>query len=222
MGTRFGKQIVRITESSAFAKTTRRFAPKEGSTGAGNPFRRASGAVRFNDRHSAGLEVSYFRNLPGGSETHNRLQKQDKASSTRIASHFLQNQQGYGLGISANYIFKMDTTGSLFKLLLDYYRRDNDDPTDYFSRYTGSQAFDTTYRGDIHTVNDLYAATAAFEIALGSGFETPYRGQVHAEPDEHRYLYEFLRDDAWHRIDRQSNLNRYSENIRALYARFFD
>ena len=105
----------------------------------------------------------------------------------------------------------MDTTGSLFKLLLDYYRRDNDDPTDYFSRYTGSQAFDTTYRGDIHTVNDLYAATAAFEIALGPVSKLRTGAKYTLNRMNTAILYEFLRDDAWHRIDRQSNLNRYSK-----------
>lgn len=43
MGTWFSKQIIRITESVRHSgKTTRRFAPKAGSTGTGNPFRRAS------------------------------------------------------------------------------------------------------------------------------------------------------------------------------------
>ena len=221
MGTWFGKQIVRITESSAFEQNDASIRSESRLDGRWKSVSPRIGALyEFNDRHSAGLEVSYFRNLPGGSETHNRLQKQDKADSTRIASHFLQNQQGYGLGISANYIFKMDTTGSLFKLLLDYYRRDNDDPTDYFSRYTGSQAFDTTYRGDIHTVNDLYAATAAFEIALGPVSKLRTGAKYTLNRMNTAILYEFLRDDAWHRIDRQSNLNRYSENIGALYADF--
>ena len=221
MGTWFSKQIIRITESSAFGQNDASIRSESRLDGHWKSVSPRIGALyEFNDRHSAGLEISYFRNLPGGSETHNRLQKQDKADSTRIASHFLQNQQGYGLGISANYIFKMDTTGSLFKLLLDYYRRDNDDPTDYFSRYTGSQAFDTTYRGDIHTVNDLYAATAAFEIALGPVSKLRTGAKYTLNRMNTAILYEFLRDDAWHRIDRQSNLNRYSENIGALYADF--
>ncbi|VDR34779.1 Uncharacterised protein [Alistipes sp. cv1] len=221
MGTWFSKQIIRITESSAFGQNDASIRSESRLDGRWKSVSPRIGALyEFNDRHSAGLEVSYFRNLPGGLETHNRLQKQDKADSTRIASHFLQNQQEYGLGISANYIFKMDTTGSLFKLLLDYYRRDNDDPTDYFSRYTGSQAFDTTYRGDIHTVNDLYAATAAFEIALGPVSKLRTGAKYTLNRMNTAILYEFLRDDAWHRIDRQSNLNRYSENIGALYADF--
>ena len=106
-------QIVRTTESSAFEQDDCVDSlPKARLDGRWKSVSPRIGALyEFNDRHSAGLEVSYFRNLPGGSETHNRLQKQDKADSTRIASHFLQNQQGYGLGISANYIFKMGTTG---------------------------------------------------------------------------------------------------------------
>lgn len=221
LGTWFGRQLVRIAESSVFEQngaSIRSQSELDSRWKSVSP--RVGALYEFNGRHSAGVEVNYYRNPPTLSETNNRLRRLERKDSTQIVSRFLGNQQGYGLGISANYLFKIDTTGSLFKLLFDYYRRDNDALTDYFSRYAGAQAFDTTYRGDIRTVNDLYSATVAVEIAFSSASKLRTGAKYTLNRMNNDMLYEFLRDDAWHRIDRLSNLNQYSENIGALYADF--
>ena len=65
-----------------------------------------------------------------------------------------------------SYTHLLDTLGSTFKLLLDYNRRNGDDHSDYHSLYSGFRNLDSTYRSDIITLNNIYSATADFDIAL--------------------------------------------------------
>ena len=50
---------------------------------------------------------------------------------------------------SANYMLQLDSEGSLFKVLLDYYHKETDDNQNYFSRFQGFQNFDTVYRSNM-------------------------------------------------------------------------
>lgn len=188
MGTWFGKQIVRITESSAFEQNDASIRSESRLDGRWKSVSPRIGALyEFNDRHSAGLEVSYFRNLPGGSETHNRLQKQDKADSTRIASLFSAKPTGIRPGDFGELYFQNG-----------YHR---------FAVQTVAGLLPARQRRSDRLLQPLYRVAGVrhhlpgrhpygqrplcghrrFRNRARSGFETPYRGQVHAEPDEHRY-----------------------------------
>ena len=222
MGTWFGKQIVRITESSAFEQNDASIRSESRLDGRWKSVSPRIGALyEFNDRHSAGLEVSYFRNLPGGSETHNRLQKQDKADSTRIASHFLQNQQGYGLGFRRTIFSKWIppvrcsnccwiTTGA------------TDDPTDYFQPLYRVAGVRHHLPGRHPYGQRPLCGHRRFRNRARSVSKLRTGAKYTLNRMNTAILYEFLRDDAWHRIDRQSNLNRYSGKHRGAVRRFFD
>ena len=71
------------------------------------------------------------------------------------------------LSVSGNYFLKLDTVGSMFKLLFDYNNYHNNNDNDYNSEYTGFMNFDTIYRNFIRNFSDLYTVNADFDIQVG-------------------------------------------------------
>lgn len=195
-----------------------------GSSGTGrfswsNAMGRVGATYEFNDRHSAGIEVNYDHNWMG-MNMRGSVREKTGSAVTDVASLFDQQQSRGNASVSANYVVRLDTAGSQFKLLLDYYRSLNLSPSDYFSRYTGDRAFDSTYRSDINTLNSIYSATGAFEIALGARSKLRAGAKYTLNRMDNDTRYEYRHGSAWHGIASRTFENRYSENIGALYADF--
>lgn len=121
---------------------------------------------------------------------------------------------------SANYMLQLDSEGSLFKVLLDYYHKETDDNQNYFSRFQGFQNFDTVYRSNMFTRNDMYAISTDFNFKL-KGNATLTTGLKYARNDmENQIAYEYENSDRWHNLDLYSSENKYTEDIAAVYASF--
>ena len=139
---------------------------------------------------------------------------------TGVQSLYLSDNLNYRISVSGNYILNLDTLGSTFKLLLDYNRRNGDDHSDYHSLYSGFRNLDSTYRSDIITLNNIYSATADFDIALSKVSKLTTGIKYTNNGMDNSTLYEYLKNESWHEIGALTNLNKYNENISALYAKF--
>lgn len=173
----------------------------------------------INDKQSVGAEFNmtenpYHNNTDGTAlaiENGNSLTSQSLSRSTTDYSL---------MSFTANYSLKLDTLGSTFKLLLDYNRRNGDDHSDYHSLYSGFRNLDSTYRSDIITLNNIYSATADFDIALSKVSKLTTGIKYTNNGMDNSTLYEYLKNESWHEIGALTNLNKYNENISALYAKF--
>ena len=180
---------------------------------------RVGGVYDIDDRQSVGLEVNYTHS-PSTGNNRNDLTMQSGDEVTDVQSLYLSDNLNYRISVSGNYILNLDTLGSTFKLLLDYNRRNGDDHSDYHSLYSGFRDFDSTYRSDIITLNNIYSATADFDIALSKVSKLTTGIKYTNNGMDNSTLYEYMKDESWHEIGALTNLNKYNENISALYAKF--
>ena len=180
---------------------------------------RVGGVYDIDDRQSVGLEVNYTHS-PSTGNNRNDLTMQSGDEVTDVQSLYLSDNLNYRISVSGNYILNLDTLGSTFKLLLDYNRRNGDDHSDYHSLYSGFRNLDSTYRSDIITLNNIYSATADFDIALSKVSKLTTGIKYTNNGMDNSTLYEYLKNESWHEIGALTNLNKYNENISALYAKF--
>lgn len=125
-------------------------------------------------------------------------------------------------GLSGNYILNLDTVGSSFKLLADYYRTNNNERDNYNTEYIGLQNNDSTYINSTITQNTMYSVTANFDFVLDKNTTVKTGGKYTHNEMYNDLSYDFLgsNDQQWHNIPSQSSINQYMENIGALYINF--
>ncbi|SUE34621.1 TonB-dependent receptor [Rikenella microfusus] len=177
------------------------------------------GTYDISDRQSLGLEVNYASN--SRDNTHNNFTEQTDPQSgvTDVRSLYLGVAATDRVGVSGNYFWTLDDRGSLFKLLLDYNYRKVGDNTNYNSIFSGQQNYDTVYRSRYFTTNHLYSVSADFDLPLGerSKLSTGAKYNYNLMDNTTDYSYE---RGGWHEIDNLSSMNRYAENIGALYVNY--
>ena len=71
-----------------------------------------------------------------------------------------------------------------------------------------------------NTLNNIYSATADFDIALSKVSKLTTGIKYTNNGMDNSTLYEYLKNESWHEIGALTNLNKYNENISALYAKF--
>ena len=155
---------------------------------------RVGGVYDIDDRQSVGLEVNYTHS-PSTGNNRNDLTMQSGDEVTDVQSLYLSDNLNYRISVSGNYILNLDTLGSTFKLLLDYNRRNGDDHSDYHSLYSGFRNLDSTYRSDIITLNNIYSATADFDIALSKVSKLTTGIKYTNNGMDNSTLYEYLKNE---------------------------
>ncbi len=180
---------------------------------------RIGGVYDITPTQSVGLEVNYS-NYPNQSSTDGAMTINNNGNITNIASKYGFLTSNQRVSVSANYFRNLDTLGSIFKLMFNYNNSQKDDYNDYNSTYTGFMTFDTTYRSDVGTGNNLYTVNADFNIQVGkvskisTGLKYSYNGMKYDR------LYEYFKNDLWQSISDLSGNDRYTENISAVYFRY--
>lgn len=177
------------------------------------------GAIyEINDRHSVGAELSYFRMKESGTtQTHSLM---ESGTVFETDSRFRPTSVVDGYEGTFNYIWKIDTLGSQFKVLGDYARREATSRNDNFSRMLseGLPAVDSTYRD--HTDNSF--EVAALTLALDKKFSPKWSLQAGAKYTRNHTcnnsLYQYLKGEEWVRNDEQSLSIDYTEHIAAAYG----
>lgn len=168
-------------------------------------------------RNSIGAEINYLLlDDKTGIDTRTELRN---GSAVRTDSRYDNRSRKQHLDVRLNYMRKIDTLGSTFKILADYTVRDNDIRDDNRSRITDSGLWtDSLFRDDTKSRYDVTALTVALDRKLSkrwavqAGVKYMYNGM------RNDALYEYLRNDAWMRNDTQSYTYDYTEHIGAAYS----
>lgn len=170
-------------------------------------------------RHSIGAEFSFLHmNEENENPTATDL---IAGTTTRTASDYNGSNRATGFEGTFNYIWKIDTLGSTFKLLGDYAHRTTRIRSDNFSRITApapAPVIDSSYRD--HTLSKY--CVAALTLALEKNFSPRWSlktGMKYTRNDmRNDARYEYRRDDRWAPDDNQSFAINYTEHIAAAYG----
>lgn len=173
----------------------------------------------LSDRHSIGAEFSYYHSgEPQETRTSSRM---TGAQTTSTESRYLGRDRSNSYNATFNYIWKIDTLGSTFKVLGDYLRRRTLAGNDNASRITPpapAPAIDSLYRNATRSTYDVAALTLALEKRFSPRWGLKAGAKYTCNDMRNDALYEWLRGEEWLRNDAQSFSYDYVEHIAALYG----
>ncbi len=181
---------------------------------------RTGGIYDINDKHSVGVEANLNGFIPGGGESMNAEENTGPGGYRQdILSHYDQKSLYRTWGVSANYVAKLDTVGSTFKLLLDYVNTTPRNTGDYYNLYdTNGVEKDSVYRSLSQSWNNLYSVTGDFNIQAGKSGKVK-AGFKYMFSDIDSYQgYDYRRNNEWKKIDDRTHTTLYKEHIPALYG----
>lgn len=185
-----------------------------------NPTLRIGTIYDFNDKHSVGVEANLMGFFPYKSHQDQRIVNKgsldNSISNTRMEGYSKYKRWN----ISGNYIAKLDTVGSVFKLLLDYAQVRPYSANTYDSRRTGDFPHDSLYHYYVQGTQNLYSVTGDFDIKVGPSGRIKTGLKYSLSDVKSDQMYEYFKNDLWHGIDELNYENIYRENIGALYASY--
>lgn len=174
----------------------------------------------INAKHSVGIEANLRGFFPGESTSDIYTKDLVNGKTTYIDGSNNSHWKRKNLNLTANYIAKLDTVGSTFKLLFDYYRQRGRDWGNMSSQYTGFLTKDSITDNRSNNLNSLYSVTGDFEIKAGkstrikTGLKYSYRDVNSAN------AWNYYENDVAFPIPDQTFVNGYTENIAALYGSY--
>ncbi|MCL1937488.1 MAG: TonB-dependent receptor family protein [Candidatus Azobacteroides sp.] len=184
---------------------------------------RMGGIYDISDKQSVGLEVNYSGFLDKNKNYATSIDITD-GNQTDVASIYNGKMTIDNYSASVNYLLRLDSLGSMFKALLDYFHNKSDNRQNYNSDYSGIVKFDSIYRSNQLTTNNTYAVTVDWShhfnniTALNVG--TKYAHNEMNNSTLFEYQQEYQQSIIWNEIDWLSNVNSYTENISAVYGLF--
>ena len=173
----------------------------------------------INDRHSLGAELSYLH-LGSGSNTETTTGMMTRGN-TNTASRYAGSSYLNGYEGTFNYVWKIDTLGSTFKVLGDYTHRNTVDRNNNRSRLTGTElpaAIDSLYRDRTHSIYNVAALTLALEKKFSPRWSLKAGAKYTRNEMRNNALYEYLHGESWLRNEAQSFEINYTEHIAAAYG----
>lgn len=176
------------------------------------------GVYEFNKRHSIGGEIDYFRiDEPQFTDSWSHMATEGAAttSDSRYDGGTTRDQYSATL----NYILKLDTLGSTFKVLADYTHRDEKNYNDMHTLTTIlADQRDSVYRNRTTSRYDIAALTLALEKNFSQKWQLKAGAKYTRNDMYNNAVYEYMKQDAWQLNAPHSMLLDYSENIGALYG----
>lgn len=138
---------------------------------------------------------------------------------TRTDSRYVEIAKNRNYSTNFNYIWKLDTLGSTFKVLADYTRRTNNGDNDRFSRIAaGGTVRDSLYRDGSANRYDIVSATLALEKRFSSRWTLKAGAKYTYDRMDNTALYEYEQAGSWLPNEAQSYAIDYTEQIAALYG----
>ena len=173
----------------------------------------------INDKQSVGAEFNmtenpYHNNTDGTAlaiENGNSLTSQSLSRSTTDYSL---------MSFTANYSLKLDTLGSTFKTVANYTYRNKEDSVYYHTNYSGMMNYDSTSRYMPTVRYDMFAIRSDFDIALSKSSKLATGLKYQRNTMDNVNPYDYFKNDIWIPLPERSSINKYTENIGALYASF--
>lgn len=176
----------------------------------------------FNEKRSFGAEVSYSDNKED--ETTSGVSNKYNASTIEQRESSLYNGHNtrQSLYATVNYIYKIDTTGKMLKLIGDYNLRKGDNNTQYNNTLVRPALpnYDSLYRHNSDNTYNIFAFTANLELPLDKRTTIKTGAKFSLNNMASSQLYEgfYPAGDEWLRNEQNSLENKYNEYIGALYV----
>ncbi len=177
------------------------------------------GVVEIDDRQSIGLEAN--ASFTGSKSRNNSLSQFISRQLTVNNTSLYRSVDGRDFwSATGNYILKLDTLGSTFKVIGDFFSRTSNNDRDYFNRaITGTQSIDSTYRSAIASDYKIYALSLALDKKLSSVTSLRAGAKYTRNNMDNGTMYEYLAGGSdWTYYAPQSVDIDFSENIGALYG----
>ena len=178
---------------------------------------RLGGVYDLNDKQSVGLEL-YYSNVLRKNQSFPDLMVTTEENQTNVAGFFNGKNTNNNYSASANYLLQLDSLGSQFKILLDYFHNKNNDNQNYNSEYSGYMNYDSIYRSNMYTGNNTYVATADLSLRFKNNSSLSTGLKYARNEMNNDILYEYQQETGWNEIDLYSSKNSYNENISAIYG----
>ena len=180
---------------------------------------RIGGIYDLSDKQSVGLEVNYS-NLTIKNKNSGYSTNITDGNQTDVASDYNGKTATNNYSISANYLLRLDSLGSMFKVLLDYFHNNAENKQNYNAAYSGYMNIDSIYRSNIPTINNTYAVTVDWSHHFND-ISTLNIGAKYARNEmDNTTLFEYLQGADWNEISPLSSENSFTENISAVYGLF--
>ena len=177
------------------------------------------GIYDLNDKQSIGLEVNYS-NLTMKNKNSGFATNITNGNKIDVSSNYNGKMAIGNYSASANYLLRLDSLGSMFKVLLDYFHNNTENKQNYNAEYRGYMNLDSTYRSNIPTINNTYAATVDWSHRFNA-INTLNIGAKYARNKmDNTTLFEYLHGAVWNEIALLSSENSFTENISAVYGMF--
>lgn len=180
---------------------------------------RLGGVYEFNNKQSLGLEGYYSRGTRKNN-SHSELTETSNQNKTDISSFYEGKNNRDSYSASANYILKLDSAGAIFKVLLDYYHNNADDNQNYHSSFSGYLNYDSIYRSNMLTVNDMYVASTDLSMPLNENTTFSAGLKYTRNEMENDVLFEYQKGTNWQENEPYSNKGLFTEDIAAIYSSF--
>ncbi len=187
------------------------------------PSIRVGGIYDINKKHSVGLEANVRGFFPGKGDVSAKTDQTFSGNESFIDNNSENYWKRKTMNLSANYIAKIDTVGSTFKLVADYYYQNGWDGSDFNSLYSGFIVKDSIYSSRSNSRNNLYALTGDFDIKVGKMSRISAGAKYSRRDVEATSAWTYEDENKqWHEIpDPNLNFtNSYAENIAALYGSY--
>lgn len=174
-----------------------------------------AGAIyELTDRHSIGGEFGWY-----GTGSSMQTDSESTYADSGSDSRYIHDNSEDNWSATLNYVWKIDTLGSTFKILSDYTRRISSSHRDNRTVAALPEVGrDSLYRDDSGLDYGIFSVTAALEKRFSPRWQLRAGAKFTRNDLHDRALYEYLKDDSWVENTAQSRRTDYAENIGALYA----
>lgn len=179
------------------------------------------GAIYEPDRrNSFGMELEFF-----SKKTSIPSQAKTKIKENGIVidetSDYWQGENDRNLSATFNYIYWLDTIGSVFKFITDYTDKKVEGDNDYHS-VSGIQDFkkDSIYQSNSQSHYKVFNADISLNKQLQRGMKYSLGAKYTHNDMSDSVLYESFYHSVWQSLDDYSFLLDYKEDIGAMYGTF--
>lgn len=208
------------SQSIDYANGDRLTSSSNNSTNSRNIGGQLGAVYDINTKQSLGVEANYSNNKYLSDMVNRQLintLSSGRSDMTDILSTFDINNRSDQISFTGNYLLKLDTLGSLLKLVVDYSYQDRDNNQNSRSVFSGYITKDTLYRNMIATNNNIFSASLDVDKKISqrstikTGLKYSHSGMNNSN------TYESYVNNHWDDIMGLSSLNEYNENIGAAY-----
>lgn len=174
----------------------------------------------INNRNSLGAELEWWAKetkAPSFSETTGKIGN----DLLHSISHYEEKEKDRNVSATFNYIYKVDTLGSVIKTILDYTNKKVTGENEYASVFEiADNRLDSVYRNNSLSNYRIYTTDLMLDKRLGHGMK--YTAGIRYARNEmsNETLYEGQYNSRWKPLDRFNYALDYTENIGAAYATF--